>query len=191
MAVTTATLSRGQSPVRIIRQSRCSTMPETVWTIEVKAASGDHVARGLDGLLLGLARHPLLALLRGVRREVPELRHDAQRVRPQEVVQPAIGAPGPAAPPPRRRRAPPAPGPPARGPGPRRAARSAATTARSCRRGGSGGRTTTNWRLDVLEAELEVGVLVDGVMAGLEGQGADRLALGRRSPRRPSTTRGE
>ena len=29
----------------------------------------------------------------------------------------------------------------------------------------------------VLEPELEVGVLVDRVMAGLEGQGADRVAL--------------
>ena len=31
----------------------------------------------------------------------------------------------------------------------------------------------------VLEAELEVGVLVDRVVAGLEGQGPDRLALAR------------
>ena len=40
MAETTATVSRGQSPVRIIRHSRCSTMPETVCTIEVKAPTG-------------------------------------------------------------------------------------------------------------------------------------------------------
>ncbi len=40
MASTTARDSRGVSPVRIIRCRRCRTMPETVWTMEVKAATG-------------------------------------------------------------------------------------------------------------------------------------------------------
>ena len=40
IASTTARVSAGASPVRIIRCRRCRTMPDTVWTIEVKAATG-------------------------------------------------------------------------------------------------------------------------------------------------------
>ena len=40
IAVTTAAASVGVSPVRIIRCRRWSTMPDTVCTIEVKAATG-------------------------------------------------------------------------------------------------------------------------------------------------------
>ena len=40
IASTTARVSAGASPVRIMRYRRCSTMPETVCTIEVKAATG-------------------------------------------------------------------------------------------------------------------------------------------------------
>ena len=40
IADTTPTLSVGASPVRIMRWSRWSTIPDMVWTIDVKAATG-------------------------------------------------------------------------------------------------------------------------------------------------------
>ena len=40
IAVTTRTFSAGVSPVRIIRYRRCSTIPDTVCTMDVNAATG-------------------------------------------------------------------------------------------------------------------------------------------------------
>ena len=48
----TSRASCGVSPVFTIRCRRCSTMPDTVCTIDVKARDRDDVARGLDRALL-------------------------------------------------------------------------------------------------------------------------------------------
>ena len=107
-----------------------------------EGGDGDDVARRLDRLLLRLALDLLPPLVRGVRRQVPQVGQDPQRVLPQQLGQPAVALP-------RRldralvdRARLAATAPPAPAPAPRRAGRSAARTARSCRRGASAGTTT-------------------------------------------------
>ena len=138
---------------------------------------GDHVARRLDGLLLGLAGDALHPLLGGVRRQVPQLRHDAQGVRSQEVVEPAVGAPGPQDRPlVHAARL----GPQAFGDeGPHLVeAHEALGRLLGVVEGMRVQERPDELPAHVLEAELEVRVLVDRVVAPLEGEGADGLALG-------------
>ena len=63
----TSRASCGASPAAAMRRSRCSVMPEMVWTIDVNAADRDHVARRLDGFLLCLALDRLQPLGAGAR----------------------------------------------------------------------------------------------------------------------------
>jgi hypothetical protein len=150
---------------------------------------GDDVTRELDGFLLGFARDLLPSLLRRVRAEVADLSEDAVRVLFQDRGEGAIGRPG-------------------------LAQLALVHLARRCGEGGGDiGRDLVEAHeplagllgvvervgmqegpdqlpAHVLEAELEVGVLVDGVMPALEGQGADGVALARRDLVRPDHPRG-
>ena len=190
IASTTARVSAGASPVRIIRYSRCSTMPETRVHHRGEGRDRDDVARRLDRLLLGLALDLLAPLVGGARRQVAQLATGSAACRCfSSAVSAAVALPG-------------------------RLDRALVDRARLGRqalrherphlvephealRGLLG--VVEGVRVQerphelpahVLEAELEVRVLPDGVVAALEGERPDRLALRAASPPRPRSPAG-
>ena len=102
----------------------------------------DHVARGLDRLLLGFSLHFLPPLLGGVRRQVAQLAQDARGCRPSGARSAAGSRPTPPRSRPRRRSRASPPGSRGRGAHLVEPHEALARTAPSCRRGASAGTTT-------------------------------------------------
>ena len=167
--------SYGASPVFTIRCSRCSTMPDTVCTIDVNARDRDDVARGLDRALLGVLLDQLQPLGVGRRPDVAQLLQNRERIVLEQRRELGVAVPGADD----RRFV-----DVKRFAGDRRHERARlpqldvalARLLRVVERVRVQERPDELPR-DVLEAELEVRVLIDGVMAGVERQRADRVAL--------------
>ena len=75
-----ARASYGVSPAATIRCSRCSMMPEIGVHHRRERGDRDHVARGLDRLLLGLPLDRLQPLGARARRDVAQLLQDRERI---------------------------------------------------------------------------------------------------------------
>ena len=169
-------------------------MPETVWTIDVKAADRDHVPGGLDGFLLCFALDRLDPLGGRTRRQISQLLQDPERIVFEEHRQIGIAIPcvDDRALVDLERLA-----------GERRHVRPrllqfdvALARLLGVVEGIPVQDAPHELARDVFEAELEVGVLIDGVMACLERERADRVALAIRDfvdgddPRRIARPRG-